>query len=75
MIGETELCDLFELLDADKLRQWVAAGLVRGADSSPGRFDAADASARQLPTSEPVQNASSPPSARRSSSSKSRSFT
>ena len=42
MIGETELCEMFELLDADTLRHWVAAGLVYGTGTDPVRFDEAD---------------------------------
>lgn len=42
MIGEAELCDMFELLDADTLRHWVAVGFVRGAGVEPVEFDEAD---------------------------------
>ena len=42
MIGEAELCDMFERLDADTLRHWVAVGFVRGTGAEPAAFDEAD---------------------------------
>jgi chaperone modulatory protein CbpM len=42
MIGEAELCAMFKVLDTDTLREWLAAGLVRGAGAGPVRFDEAD---------------------------------
>ncbi len=42
MISEAELFAMFKMLDAGTLREWVAAGLVRGAGAGPVQFDEAD---------------------------------
>jgi len=43
MISEKQLCDLIDALEADVLRQWVEAGLVRAHGREPPlQFDDAD---------------------------------
>ena len=42
MVGEKQLCDLIDALEAHMLRRWVEAGLVRARAHEPLEFDEAD---------------------------------